>query len=238
MAKFIFYDDKIINILLKEERPSGGAAVQAYGWIRGLSESNQDVQIITKIGKNETLKDECKNIGIIPMYDHEKGIRWLRWVYYRIPYIYKSLKKSKADYLYQCVPGWQSFFIGIICYILNIKFVLRISNDYLLDERFYDRRSRIHHYFLRLGIRMSYCVLCQNDYQYNIIKSRFPSKRALKISNPIFLDTSYSNVNIQDRKYIAWVGVFQYQKNLKLLYEISSELKKEKSISICKIVRL
>jgi hypothetical protein len=65
MAKFLFYDDKIINILLKDEKPSGGAAIQAYGWIKGLSESNQDVQIITKINNNEILKEECNIVYLI-----------------------------------------------------------------------------------------------------------------------------------------------------------------------------
>jgi hypothetical protein len=36
MAKFLFYDDKIINLMVREEKPTGGAAVQAYGWMQPL----------------------------------------------------------------------------------------------------------------------------------------------------------------------------------------------------------
>lgn len=227
MAKFLFYDDKIINILIKKEKPSGGAAVQAYGWIRGLTEAGQDIQVITNVKENEELKEECKDIKLIPLYDQKKGIRWLRWLYYRMPYIYKTIKLTKPDYLYQGIPCWQSFVLGIICQQLNIKYILRISNDYLLDDRFHKKHSRVHRFFQRMGIRLSYCVLCQNEYQYNIIRNEFPDKMATKISNPIFIKNIDNAVEVQSRQYIAWLGLYQYQKNLQLLYEIAGLLKNE-----------
>jgi glycosyltransferase involved in cell wall biosynthesis len=227
MAQFLFYDDKIINILLEEEKPSGGAAVQAYGWIRGLSEAGQGIYVMTNVNQNESLKKECRDLKLIPLYKKEKGIRWLRWVYYRLPYIYKQIKKAKPDYLYQGIPTWTSFVLGAICRQLNIKYVLRISNDYLLDERFYKNYSRTHRFFQRQGIKLSHCVLCQNDYQLGIIKKEFPNKVAFKISNPMLLRSKDSIIDIDSRKYIAWLGLYQYQKNLKLLYEIACSFKNE-----------
>lgn len=227
MAKFLFYDDKIMNILLREERPSGGAAVQAYGWIRGLSEAGQDIHVITNTNQGGTVKEECKDINLIPLYDQKKGLRWLRWVYYRLPYIYKRIKDARPDYLYQGIPSWTSFVLGAICRQLNIKYVLRISNDYLLDERFYKNYGKAHRFFQWQGIKMSHCVLCQNDYQLGIIKKEFPNKVALKIANPIFLKNNQITVSAEARKYIAWLGLYQYQKNLKLLYEIACLLKDE-----------
>jgi hypothetical protein len=67
MSRFLFYDDKIINILLREEKPSGGAAVQAYGWIRGLSEAGQDIHVLTNFTSHEILKEECKDLKFIPL---------------------------------------------------------------------------------------------------------------------------------------------------------------------------
>jgi glycosyltransferase involved in cell wall biosynthesis len=221
MAKFLFYDDKIINLMVREEKPTGGAAVQAYGWIRGLTEVGHDVQVITNVKQNEVLKDECSDIRLIPLYDQKKGVRWLRWVYYRLPYIYRKIKQTKPDYLYQGIPGWQSFLIGVICYKLDIKYVLRISNDYLLDNRFYKNNSRTHRFFQKMGIELSYCILCQNDYQFNIIRKEYPDKMAIKIPNPIFINKKVDIDDIQSKQYIAWLGLYQYQKNLKLLYEIA-----------------
>lgn len=231
MARFIFFDDKIINILLEKEKPSGGAAVQAYGWIRGLLESGQDIHVVTNpYQSGDSLKEECKGINIIPLYNRQKGIRWLRWIYYRFPYLYSRLKQAKPDFLYQGVPGWTSFFLGMICYQLKIKFVLRISNDYLLDERILKNYSKTHRFFQNLGIKLSDCVLCQNDFQLGVIRKEYPNKVAIKISNPIFLKSDQATIDAQSRHYIAWLGLYQYQKNLKLLFEIAITLKNEKFV--------
>ena len=150
MAKFLFYDDKLINVLLQEDKASGGAAVQAYGWIRGLIDNGHDVCIFTSAKGNDQLKEDCRELTILPLYDEKKGIRWLRWIYYRLPYIYKRIKQTRPDYIYQGVPAWQSFLVGIICIPLKVKYVLRISNDYLLDDRIYKKHSIAFRYFLRL----------------------------------------------------------------------------------------
>ncbi|RYY16486.1 MAG: glycosyltransferase family 1 protein, partial [Chitinophagaceae bacterium] len=174
MARFLFYDDMMINLLIKREKPAGGAAVQAYGWIRGLLEAGEDVQLLTHLPGDEVLKEECSGITLLPLYEKGKGLRWLRWIYYRIPYLYRAIKQSKPDYFYDGVPNWKSFLFGIICRHLKIRFILRISNDCLVDERVHKSRSGVHLYFQRLGMKLSYCILCQNEYQYNIIRNKFP----------------------------------------------------------------
>ena len=78
MAKFLIYDDKIINLFLKEERPSGGAAVQTSNWIKGLLEAGQEVQILTNLNKPGTLKEEWKDVSLIASYDPDKEKRWVR----------------------------------------------------------------------------------------------------------------------------------------------------------------
>lgn len=227
MARFMFYDDKLINILLQEEKPSGGAAVQAYGWVRGLLEEGQDIHIITNKNQGGALKPECEDLSLVPLYDKQKGIRWFRWLYYRLPYIYSKIKETKPDYLYQGVPGWTSFLIGVICYLLGIKYIMRVSNDYLLDDRFYKNYSKTHRFFQKLGFRLSYCILCQNEYQYGIIKKEYPGKKAIKIANPFFVKSTGALTSFESKHYIAWLGLYQYQKNLKLLYEIATNLKEE-----------
>lgn len=227
MAKFLFLDDKIMNIMLEDEKPSGGAAVQAYGWIKGLSEVGQDVHVLTNTNQKGNIKEECKDMNLIPLYDKQKGVRMFRWLYYRLPYLYKKFKQAKPDYLYQGVPGWTSFYIGLICQQLKIKYVMRISNDYFLDDRIYKNHSRSHRFFLWLGLKMAYCILCQNEYQMSVIKREFPNKKMLKISNPFFLKKTGAPSHNQ-RNYIAWLGLYQYQKNLKLLYEIALQLKEER----------
>jgi glycosyltransferase involved in cell wall biosynthesis len=237
MARFLFYDDKIINILLQEELPSGGAAVQALGWIRGLAEKGHEVYVLTDSPQHKPLKEEFSDIRLLPLYDPRKGIRWLRWAYYRFPYLYKQIKQVRPDYLYQGIPGWASFLVGLICYWLKIKYVLRISNDFLVDDRFYQSYSRTHRLFQSWGFRLTYAILCQNDYQLSIIKREYPHKKVLKISNPIVLEPPTGAAGSPVRNYIAWLGLFQYQKNLKLLYEIAVSLPEEQFVVAGKEIR-
>ena len=228
MSTFLFYDDKIINILRNEEKPSGGAAVQAYGWIRGLRELGQDVYVMTNACGKDLIKEECRQIPLLPLYDRKKGVRWVRWIYYRLPFIYRQIRSAQPDYLYQGIPGWTSFVLGLICKSLKIKYILRISNDFLVDERFYAKYGRTHRFFQWQGLKLSDCILCQNEYQYGIIKKEFPNKHAYKISNPIAFKKIDSLHKQPGKNYIAWLGLFQYQKNLKLLYEVAFMLKSEK----------
>ncbi|HUQ97512.1 MAG TPA: glycosyltransferase [Chitinophagaceae bacterium] len=227
MATFLFYDDKIINILVPEEKPSGGAAVQAYGWVRGLMEAGQQVYIMTNVSAGGTLKDSCNDLQLVPMYDPKKGVRWVRWFYYRLPYLYSKIKQLKPDYLYQGIPCWQSFVLGVICRQLHISFILRISNDSLLDDRFFNRNSKGHKFLQRAGMKLADYILCQNNYQFDIVRKEFPSKKVIKISNPVFINNNLPVVAATERKYIAWLGLYQYQKNLKGLYEIATLLKHE-----------
>ena len=57
MARFLFYDDKVINLMLVDEKPCGGSAVQTYGWIKGLLDEGQEVYVITDINNKKVLKD-------------------------------------------------------------------------------------------------------------------------------------------------------------------------------------
>lgn len=227
MARFLFYDDQIINILLKEEQPSGGAAVQAYGWIQGLLALGHEVYVMTDMSRMGPLKEECAGIKFIPTFDYAKGIRWFRWLYYRIPYLYRTLKKVKPDYLYKGIPSWHSFVIGLICQQLGIRFIQRISNDFLIDERFLKNHSRAHRKFQQMGMQLSDYILCQNEYQFSTLHRQFPNKAVKKIANPIYLQPATAIPGEPRRDYIAWLGLFQYQKNLKLLYQIACLLPQE-----------
>jgi glycosyltransferase involved in cell wall biosynthesis len=230
MARFLFFDDKLINLMLQDERPCGGSAVQTYSWIRGLMEKGQEVVVMTDLpagGDNNLLKEECRNFRLIPMYDNSKGIRWFRWLYYRLPYTYKKLKEVKPDYLYVSIPGWTSTLIGVMCYLLKIKFIQRISNDNQLDKRFRKNHSAIHQFFLNLGLRLSHHVLCQNNFQLQVVRKKYPGKSAIKITNPLYLKDHELEEKFISRRYIAWVGIYRHQKNLKLLFQIASILKKD-----------
>lgn len=223
--KFFFYDTNIINLFLVEDKATGGAAVQSSIWVRGLSAIGKEVCIAKHKGQNGELKSGLEHIDLISIYKKDKGLRWIRWVSYRFPSIYFALKRTKPNYLYESIPSWESFFIGVICRLLGIKHIVRLSSDNLLDERYLTRNSKINQWLMKKGIQMSDYVLCQNDYQLGLVRKLFPKKGYLKIYNPFILSTTvFEN---RERRYIAWVANFRFLKNLKLLYEIASLLENE-----------
>ncbi|MBS9524268.1 glycosyltransferase family 4 protein [Litoribacter alkaliphilus] len=230
MAKVLFHDHKLANILFTDELPSGGAAVQTYGWIHGLLANGHQVSLITDLDEEEKMdiKSEFSDLEIIPSFDYSKGVKWLRWVTHRYPDTYRKIKKINPDYVYESIPNWGSYFLGKICRSLGTKYVLRISNDSFLDDRILKNYTKFDRYFLMKGIEMADIILVQNDYQLAAIKKYFPKKNIKKISNPIYVHEPEKIIMGAEKDYIAWAGLFQYQKNLKLLYQIASALPKEK----------
>jgi glycosyltransferase involved in cell wall biosynthesis len=230
MARFLFIDEKIINLMQVNEKPCGGSAVQTYGWILGLIEEGQEVLVMTNTDNKYVLKEECRNIRILPMYNANKGIRWFRWLYYRLPYTYQKIKAAKPDYLYSGIAGWATILFTMICRMLNIKYIQRISSDAHLDKRFRETNSVIHQIFMHWGLKMSHHILCQNNYQLLKIQKKFPHKSAIKISNPYYLNNRELPEDDHSGGYIAWLGLYRYPKNLKLLYQVASLLKKQQFI--------
>jgi glycosyltransferase involved in cell wall biosynthesis len=231
MATFVFIDDMLINVLLKKEKPSGGAAVQTYAWLLGLKFYGNEVCAITNsrsITIENEIKKNCQSITLLPLYNPQKGLRWFRWIYYRIPYLYKTLKVIKPDYLVLSIPDWTSFLFGVICFFLKIKLIIRVSCDHLIDSRIYKFHSKVYVIIMNLGFSLSYAIICQNIFQYQILKKKYPLKKIAKFGNPFYNKKVNNLLSLKYRNYIAWVGLFQYQKNMKLLYKIASKLKYEK----------
>lgn len=222
MARFLFYDDRLIFVLLKEKKQSGGAAVQSYAWMRGLKSIGHEIVGMTELRDDYELSPDFGDFEMIPFFDNKKGIRRFRWLSYRIPFLVRSIRKNKPDYFVQGIPDWSSFFLGLICTLLGVKLVIRASSDNLIDDRVYSIYSKLKGKLLGLGLGLAYAIICQNEYQFSTLKQRFPRKKLVKLGNPFF-NVSRNKLRSQPpRYYIAWVGLFQHQKNLKLLYEIAS----------------
>lgn len=230
MAKFFFFDSDILLLLTQnQQKLSGGAAVQSLVWIRGLTELGHTIYIPTYQDEKLTKEETKRNIHLTQIYHKDKGIKKLRVIYYRLPRLFIRLKEMKPDYVYQSIPSWMSFFVAIFCKIFKIKYIQRIANDNDLDRGYIRYHSNLKYLLLLLGMKMSYCVLCQNDYQYNQLQNRFPNKKTLKIHNPFILKEIESPKN-SGRKYIAWVAKIRYVKNIKLLYEIALLMPEERFV--------
>ncbi|MBS9525038.1 glycosyltransferase [Litoribacter alkaliphilus] len=227
MSRFLFYDDKIINLLLENEKPTGGAAVQALNWVKGLLEEGHEVALMTNVPKDK-LKSEYRNLKLIPLYDDKKGMRWIRWVSYRIPFIHDQIREYNPDFLYQGVPGWQSMVLALICKKLGIKFLMRISSDAMVDDRFLRKYSKPHQIVVQNAFNLADCIICQNEYQFGQMQEKYPNNKILKITNPIEYKSTTNSYAWKG--HILWLGLFKAVKNLGLLYEIASLLPNEKFV--------
>jgi glycosyltransferase involved in cell wall biosynthesis len=76
----------------------------------------------------------------------------------------------------------------------------------------------------RYGISHSAMILCQNRHQQEQVELKFPDKPAALFPNPFGLGGFPQPRPLSERPYVAWLGIFQHQKNLPLLFEIAQAL--------------
>jgi glycosyltransferase involved in cell wall biosynthesis len=227
MSKFFFIDTAVIELFVENGDVSGGAAVQTLVWMEGLLENGHEVLIAKPEGDKRDIKEEYKKFQTVTTYDENEGLRWLRWINYRLPRIFQTLKKTEVDYLYQSVPSRWSLIFSFMCKFLKIKYIIRISNDRHLDDRFRMVASRTNQWLLFQGLKQCDLILCQNNYQFEILSKKFPRKRILKIHNPIIVNYEFLRPKSNFEGPIAWLANFRHQKNLRLLYEIAEMMPKE-----------
>lgn len=72
-----------------------------------------------------------------------------------------------------------------------------------------------------LALKNAPLIVTQNAYQYDQLKARLPKKHIVKITNPFH--TSSPSVPSPQKSYVAWLGLFQQQKNLSALLSVVEE---------------
>ena len=203
--------------------PVGGATVEWYSWIKGLEENNCEVGVLTWKGANKYVGNNDE-INFVETYNPNAGIRKFRWLY-RFRILYKTVKRFNPDYIIQECAGFET---GIMAYIgkkLNIPFIYRVANDIDTDNRINKRLNYRQNIFFRYGLRNSSGIFCQNSYQFERINDKFPNTPKFIIHNPFSFNGELPEVKkYSNRSYIAWIGIFQYQKNLPALCEIVKKM--------------
>lgn len=222
MKKILFTDGKIAELIVENGSPRGGSIVETFVWIRALNELGFKIQILRDANDLRRIMPEFSWIEIRPSYSQTKGLKWLRWPFYRLPKLYQSLKASNPDFVYDSMPGWSSCFTAYICKILKIKFVMRLMNDNMLDNRVKITHSSFERLLLYKAFKLADAILPQNQYQHERINELFPGKNVGSFFPPFVIDFQYLKLKESPKGYIAWVANFRYQKNLKLLFEIAS----------------
>jgi len=210
--------------LLKDaDCPVGGATVEWYAWIKGLEANNIEVGLLTWKGAKRYVGN-IESINLLETYDPNAGIKKLRWLNrYRV--INKVIKKYNPDCIIQECAGFSTGVMASIGKRLNIPFIYRVANDIDTDERINQRLNFRSILFYRYGLKHSSAIFCQNIYQHKQVKKIFPNKKSFIIHNPFYFKGELPKLQTySDRTYVAWVGIFQYQKNLPALYNIVKKM--------------
>jgi len=216
MPKILISDDNLPYLLCGINHKVGGATVQAYSWLKGYKQAGYDVEVIScnKIKNNSEIK-----IHFYKLYS--KGI--LKMLFRAIS-CYRILKKSNPDIVFSTVAGLNTFNWGTLRKVFNYKYIQRISNDIVYESTTYKKKLGAYRFALsKIGIKQADLILCQNDYQLENIRKLVVKSIIMKLYNPFYFHCEKIDV-MRVRRYIAWIGIFQYQKNLGKLYEIASKL--------------
>ncbi len=222
--KILFIDFNIPFLLQDQDYPVGGATVQVLSWIKGLLANNVKVGVIT--GKNSSGNLPINlDISIFESYNPNSGLPYLKWITHRLPKLIWAIGQFQPDYVYQACAG---FLTGPACYAAHrnkSRFIYRVANDVDADERYKTRLPFFEQIGYKAGIRYADVILCQNQYQYIQFRERFPKKNIQIFHNPIVtLNDAQPPLSFANRSYIAWIGIFQYQKNLPALLDIVNAL--------------
>lgn len=220
--KILFIDFKLPYLLTDSSYPIGGWTVQLRAWITGLRFIDNEVGVLTWKGANSFVDKEL-NFDLIETYDPDKGIKIFKYFYYYIPSLYKTVAQYKPDVTVQACSGLNT---GIMAYIgkrLDIPFIYRATSDRDADGRYKNGLLKYEQVAYNYGLKRADAILCQNSYQYEHLKEQFPEKALHILHNPFLKASNIPISSYEDRKYIAWLGVFKREKNLALLYDVAKK---------------
>ncbi|MCH6201893.1 glycosyltransferase family 4 protein [Aquiflexum sp. LQ15W] len=227
MSKIFFTQESNIELMVQGGKPMGGAVVATQVWMESLNELGNEVMLFRNIEDNRQILEKYKWVNSVKVYNSKKGFPILRWPFYRLPKFFVAIKKSRPDFVLESIPTWTSYFYCLICHFLGTKHILRLANDNMLDERIKWTHSTFERFFIARAFKKTDFILTQNQFQFNNVKAKYPSKKVIKISNPFRISKQELNFKTLNKGYISWVANFRYQKNLQLLYRIAVQLPNE-----------
>jgi glycosyltransferase involved in cell wall biosynthesis len=216
--KILFFDFKIPYLLKDENYPVGGATIELNTWMEELKSRGLQVCVLTWRGAESYLDND--NFCIVESYSPNISFWKFTWVYKYIK-LFNAIKANNPDILIQECAGSITGVLANIAKLLSIPFVYRVANDMEVDERIEQRLSFMSRILFSYGLKKASIILCQNNFQYAELFKRLPDAKLCLIPTPFNFNGDILPIkDYSERKYIAWIGVFQYQKNLPLLCNI------------------
>lgn len=223
--KILFIDFTLPYLLKDSSHPVGGWAVQLNAWINGLRANGQQVGVLTWKGTNNFVNKKL-DFDLIETYDPDRGIKIIKYFYDYIPTLYKKTVQYKPDVIIQACAGLNTGIMAFIAGRLNIPFIHRCASNIDSPPYYNNKQLKYEQLLYKYGLKKAALILCQNKYQYEGFKKQFPEKPLYILHNPFLRNSDIEISPYENRKYIAWLGVFKREKNLPLLYDIAKQCPK------------
>src|SRR5690606_23048392 len=221
MSKILFTQYQNMDLFTGENKLLGGAVVQTSVWMKAFLQLGHDIYQGKLQNDDRTLLPQVQWVNIVDLYHPERKKKRLCCYTHRLPAIYRMLRTSKCDIIYESIPHWYSVYLALFCKRLGIKHIIRIASDNMMDSRILLEQPKWKIKFIHLAFKLCSYVLVQNDYQLEAMSKSVKKKKILKIYNPIEINKDLLKPKQKTDGYYAWVANFRYQKNLSLLFEIA-----------------
>lgn len=221
--RILSIDFSIPYLLKDDNHPVGGWAVQLSIWLRALENAGHESALLTWKGAL-TYVGSSRQIKLIETYDPAHGVRVAKYFYSYIPKTLAAARAYRPDVMIQGASALHTAIMAFVAGQLGIPFVHRIVNDINVDERC---RSSLRSYewlAYSWARHRTAAFLCQNEYQREKLAALFPGKPIHVIHNAVVVaEDTPAPLPRAERRYVAWLGVFRYGKNLPLLLCIAQE---------------
>jgi glycosyltransferase involved in cell wall biosynthesis len=223
-VRILSIDFSIPYLLNDENYPIGGWAIELSIWLRALEDAGHEAAVLTWKGALAHV-GSGQQIKLIETYDPAQGVRVAKYFYSYIPKLLAAARAYHPDIIVIGARGLHTAIMAFVAGQLRIPFAYRVVSDADVDERY---KIGLQHYewlSFSWARHRTAGFLCQNRYQRDRLAALFPGKPIHVIHNPIVVaDDATAPLLRAERRYVAWLGVFRYPKNLPLLFRIAQEL--------------
>lgn len=222
--KILFIDFLLPDLIKDSGKTTGGASVRIHALSCGLAELGHKVGILTWKGANNYVGGKMP-YTLVETFPPSGGLRFLRKIYYNLFCMFLATRKFKPDMMFAMGNSINVGIIAIISSLLNIPLGYFVTNDKDVDQRVRSDQSLICHMLFKFALRRTVLFICQNKYQERMLKKNYSNRKFYVMYNPIlFLKQNLRVKPKAERSYIAWLGVYSYQKNFPALLEVCKSL--------------
>ena len=204
----------------------GGAEIQQAIIGRNLAKRGYRVSFVT-LDHGQDPEMEIDGMHIIKAYDHNAGIRVLRFPHPRLTGLWRAMRRADADIYYQRTNGSITGIVAAFCRWHRRKFVFAIASDAscVVSLPYYctARHERV---LYRYGLRRANLIIAQTMRQQKLLYENFGFNCTV-IPNcaPEYghcLGGGNAVESAQGRR-LLWIGAFTPVKRLELLLDIAEQ---------------